>query len=207
MTTKTALQCDVVDTKALPRKVFMKTWSEISLLALCLFALNSCFGPPPEPPKAERIMYEWHDTGGPGEISVQIDLSEQIATIKRGKTEVGWTYVATGIEGRGTRPGLYRVSEMLVDKHSNKYGWVEDELGVMVNDDATPKTPLKPGERYMPAPMPYWMRLTDYGIGMHAGNIPSPGEPASHGCIRMPKDFVPLLYGVVKLGTPVKIVY
>jgi lipoprotein-anchoring transpeptidase ErfK/SrfK len=66
---------------------------------------------------------------------------------------------------------------------------------------------LKPGEKYNPAPMPYWQRLTSYGIGLHVGLIPQPGEPASHGCIRMPKDFSPLLYSVTKVGTPVKIMY
>lgn len=174
---------------------------------ICAFMSSCTLGPPPEPPKAERIMYEWHDVGGPGAISVHIDLSDQIATVKRGGQEVGWCFVATGIEGRGTRPGSYRITEMVVDKYSNKYGWIENEFGEVVNDDATPGTARKAGERYMPAPMPYWMRLTDYGIGMHVGNIPNPGDPASHGCIRMPKDFVPLLYAEVKLGTPVKIVY
>jgi lipoprotein-anchoring transpeptidase ErfK/SrfK len=42
---------------------------------------------------------------------------------------------------------------------------------------------------------------------MHIGIIPEPGKPASHGCIRMPKDFTPRLYEVTKVGTPVKIVY
>lgn len=55
--------------------------------------------------------------------------------------------------------------------------------------------------------MPYWMRLTNYGIGMHVGNIPQPGEPASHGCIRMPEEFVPVLFNKVEIGTPVKITY
>lgn len=184
-------------------------WFQYGLLSLCIPTLCSCslFGPPPAPPKAQRAMFAWYDNGGPGEVSVQIDLSDQIARVKRGGHEIGWAYVATGIEGRGTRPGSYRITEMVVDKYSNKYGWIENELGEMVNDDATPKTPLKPGERYVPAPMPYWMRLTDYGVGMHVGNIPQPGDPASHGCIRMPKDFVPTLYSMVKLGTPVKIVY
>jgi lipoprotein-anchoring transpeptidase ErfK/SrfK len=152
-------------------------------------------------------MYEWHDVGGPGAISVQIDLSDQVATIKRGGQEVGWCFVATGIEGRGTRPGNYTVTEKIVDKHSNKYGWIENELGEVVDDDASPGDRVGPGERYMPAPMPYWMRLTSYGIGMHVGKIPNPGEPASHGCIRMPQEFVPLLFEQVKLGTPVKIVF
>ena len=57
----------------------------------------------------------------------------------------------------------------------------------------------------MPAPMPYWMRLTSYGIGMHAGVIPKPGEAASHGCIRLPKDLAPRVFDVVKVGTPVTI--
>ena len=58
---------------------------------------------------------------------------------------------------------------------------------------------------YVPAPMPYWMRLTSYGIGMHGGLIPEPGKPASHGCIRMPKRFVPVLFDSVEVGTPVTI--
>lgn len=188
---------------------FSKFWYQNGLLGFCMLGLNSCvlFGPPPEPPRAQRAMFAWYGDLGQGEISVLIDLSDQIARVKRGGREIGWAYVATGIEGRGTRPGSYRITEMRVDKDSNKYGWIENELGVMVNDDATPRTPLRAGERYIAAPMPYWMRLTDYGIGMHVGKIPNPGDPASHGCIRMPKDFVPTLYSMVKLGTPVKIVY
>ncbi len=114
--------------------------------------------------------------------------------------------MATGKEGRSTSPGSYKITEKIVDKHSNRYGWIENEFGEVTNDDATPGTGLQPGERYVPAPMPYWMRLTDYGIGMHVGKIPSPGEPASHGCIRMPEEFVPTLFDNVTVGTPVKIV-
>jgi hypothetical protein len=46
-------------------------------------------------------------------------------------------------------------------------------------------------------------RLTAKGVAMHAGNLP--GYPASHGCIRLPKAFAKLLYGVTELGTPVMI--
>ncbi len=61
-------------------------------------------------------MYQWYDDGGPGEIAVEIDLSEQIATVKRGGREIGWSYVATGTEGRSTSPGSYRITEKIVDK-------------------------------------------------------------------------------------------
>ena len=178
------------------------------IAVLCTTILPSC-GPQPskEPVKAERIMFQWYDDMGGGAVSVGIDLSDQIATIRRGGREIGWCFVATGKEGKPTRPGNYRITEKIIDKHSNKYGWIENEYGEVTNADAKPSTRRKPGERYMPAPMPYWMRLTDYGIGMHVGNIPQPGEPASHGCIRMPKDFVPTLFDMVKVGTPVKITY
>jgi hypothetical protein len=53
--------------------------------------------------------------------------------------------------------------------------------------------------------MPYWMRITSWGVGMHAGDIPEPGLPASHGCIRLPRDFAGTLYGVVNIGTRVTI--
>lgn len=152
-------------------------------------------------------MFQWYGDMGPGEVSISIDLSEQIATIRRGGRDIGWCFVATGIEGRSTRPGSYRITEKIVDKHSNRYGWIENEFGEVTDDDASPGDPLEPGEVYKPAPMPYWMRLTDYGIGMHVGNIPQPGDPASHGCIRMPKEFVPTLFDKVKIGTPVKITY
>jgi lipoprotein-anchoring transpeptidase ErfK/SrfK len=53
--------------------------------------------------------------------------------------------------------------------------------------------------------MPYWMRLTGSGVGMHAGPIPNPGQPASHGCIRMPLAMAETLFQHVNVGTPVTI--
>jgi len=202
--------CEIYFTgKAGSRKqsAVIERFTRLLLPALCAFAVSSCAFPPKEPIKAERIMFQWYEDAGLGTVSLSIDLSDQIATIRRGDREIGWCFVATGLEGRSTRPGSYRITEKIVDKHSNKYGWIENEFGEVTDDDASPGDRLQPGERYMPAPMPYWMRLTHYGIGMHVGNIPRPGEPASHGCIRMPKDFVPTLFEMVKIGTPVKIGY
>ena len=161
----------------------------------------------PSPHKAEHVLYQWYDDGGPGELKVRIDLSEQQAFYTRGGRDVGWSFVATGKEGYGTPAGTYRISEKIVDKYSNRYGWIEDEWGNVTNGDATPGTRVPPGERYVPAPMPFWMRITSYGIGMHAGVIPKPGETASHGCIRLPKDFAPVLFDHVRVGTQVTIVH
>lgn len=166
--------------------------------------LGSCT-PPPPPPKANLAMYDWFDDQGPGEVALKIRLRDQMADVTRGGRPIGWSYVATGKEGHGTRPGSFRIMEKIVDKQSNRYGWTEDEFGNVVNPDAKAGEKVPAGETYVPAPMPYWMRLTSYGIGMHAGIIPQPGKPASHGCIRLPHDFAPLLYDAVKEGTPVKI--
>jgi len=151
------------------------------------------------------VLYQWYDDGGPGRVTVSISLSDQIAEFQRGGRDIGWCYVATGKEGYGTCPGNYQIMEKIVDKYSNRFGWIEDELGNVTNGDATPGTPVPKGMVYVPAPMPYWMRITGYGIGMHGGLIPEPGKPASHGCIRMPKEFVPDLFEVVEVGTPVTI--
>lgn len=174
-------------------------------IALGLAVLSSCgvggFKPVSRP--VEPVLFGWHDDGGPGKVTVRISLSDQIAEYERGGRPIGWSYVATGKEGHGTSTGTYRIMEKIEDKYSNKYGWIEDEFGNVVDGDAKVGDRVPKGMRYVPAPMPFWMRLTSYGIGMHGGLIPEPGKPASHGCIRLPKEFVPLVFDVVDVGTPV----
>jgi hypothetical protein len=55
----------------------------------------------------------------------------------------------------------------------------------------------------MPAPMPYFMEFSQC-VGMHAGYLP--GYPASHGCVRMPRDLAAEFFARVKIGTPVKVI-
>lgn len=188
----------------IPPSLITLSWLACVSLA---FLTTSCgiFSPRP-PAKARPLLYEWQDDGGPGEVSVKIDLAEQIATYERGGRAIGWSFVSSGKEGHSTSPGDYAIMEKMDLKESNRYGWLSDAAGTVTNGDATPKTPVPSGEFYHPAPMHYWMRVTSYGVGMHAGEIPRPGEAASHGCIRLPREFAPILYGVIKVGTPVKVV-
>ncbi|GAA5118495.1 L,D-transpeptidase family protein [Luteolibacter yonseiensis] len=190
--------------------------SPSSLLALSSAVLalvsSSCGvgGPAPAPLaslKPKKQLYKWYDDGGEGKVSVRISLTDQIAEFKRGDRDIGWCYVATGKEGHGTSDGSYKITEKIEDKYSNRYGWFEDEYGNVTDGDAKYNDKVPAGMVYVPAPMPYWMRLTSYGIGMHGGLIPEPGKPASHGCIRLPKEFVPLVYDVVSVGTPVVITH
>ena len=176
------------------------------VLAVVSASCGTGGNPTPSPWRAERVLYQWYDDGGPGKVSVSISLSDQVAEFRRGGRDIGWCYVATGKEGHNTCPGSYQIMEKIEDKYSNRFGWIEDESGNVTNSDATPDTPVPKGMVYVPAPMPYWMRITGYGIGMHGGLIPEPGKPASHGCIRMPKEFVQTLFDAVEVGTPVTII-
>ena len=180
--------------------------SALACLAVAIFS-SSCgvSSGPTTRQRSERTLYKWYDDGGSGKVTVRISLTDQIAEFKRGERDVGWCYVATGKEGHDTRPGSYTITEKIVDKHSGTYGWMEDGSGNVTSSDAKSSDKVPAGMVYVPAPMPYWMRLTSYGVGMHSGIIPEPGQPASHGCIRMPKDFVPTLYENVVVGTPVTI--
>jgi lipoprotein-anchoring transpeptidase ErfK/SrfK len=46
-------------------------------------------------------------------------------------------------------------------------------------------------------------RIDTYGIALHAGH--NPGQPASHGCVRLPSAFAAKLYKVTNVGTTVLI--
>ena len=184
----------------------MNNLSPVITLILAGFLVSCSMPTPPPSTPYKPALYAWHDDGGPGSVKVKINLSEQRAYYTRGGRPIGWSYVATGTAGHRTPTGRFHISEKVYDKYSNRYGWIENELGQKVDSDASPGDHVPRGCRYVAAPMPYWMRLTDYGIGMHAGPIPNPGFPASHGCIRLPRGVAPLVFDSIRLGTPVHIV-
>jgi lipoprotein-anchoring transpeptidase ErfK/SrfK len=155
-------------------------------------------------------LYVWH--GGekataPGPLRVRIDLSQQKAYVFRMDEMLAWSYVATGRSGYTTPTGTYRISEKNANKRSTRYGKIVDAKGRIIRSNATAGVHRIPaGGHFIGTRMPYWMRLTGYGIGMHAGQIPRPGAPASHGCIRMPYTLVQQLYAIAPTGTEVSIV-
>lgn len=164
-------------------------------------------GPEPVAYVPEQQLYEWNGYGMTGRTTMVIDLTTQRAEIYRGGQYAGWTSVATGKAGFDTPAGNYTIVEKVVDKHSTLYGKIVDADGNTVNPDADVRRDRPPpGGQFLHAPMPYWMRLTWSGIGMHAGPIPQPGTAASHGCIRLPDEMAEILFDITEKGTPVKIV-
>jgi len=135
---------------------------------------------------------------------ILVSISLQRAFLLNGD-DVALDYpVSTGKASHPTPAGDYTILEMIADKRSNLYGKVLDGSGNVVNSAAdSRKATIPPGGKFLGASMPYWMRLTWTGIGMHVGNVPR--YPASHACIRGQADIVPLVFSKVRVGTPVTI--
>ncbi|MBT8036935.1 MAG: L,D-transpeptidase [Verrucomicrobiae bacterium] len=138
--------------------------------------------------------------------SIRIDISDQRAYLMNG-TDLAMDYpVATGRSEFPTPTGNYRVLEKIKEeKRSSTYGKIYDAEGKLINANAdSRKDPIPEGGKYVGAAMPYWMRITWDGIGMHKGNVPR--RPASHGCIRTYYKVVPTVFAKVRVGTRVSIV-
>lgn len=180
-------------------------WS--GMIPLLALTLSSCVTTPLTTAEVdEEDLYEWEGDDMEGKVSIEISLEEQKAYITIGGEEAGWTYVATGTKRYPSPTGTFKVIEKTENKRSNRYGVIYNADGEVVNRDAkSTRDKVPAGGNFEGASMPYWMRLTNYGVGMHAGYIPNPGHPASHGCIRMPEDMAEILFEIVKLGTQVKI--
>lgn len=164
-------------------------------------------GPVPQAPQqlgvGEQVSY-WDDDGSGGSPRIVVDLRRQVAQFYRGNHLIGVAAIASGKEGRNTPPGMYKIMEKDPTHKSSKYGWIEDANKNVVNEDATPSTPVPRGCKYVAAPMPWFMRLRGDGVGMHEGYLP--GYPASHGCIRMDRGVVQKFYQNSFVGMPVQVV-
>ena len=150
----------------------------------------------------DNVSY-WDPGDAKGKPLVRINLEQQRARFYIGTTLVGVSKISSGREGFGTPSGSYKILQKNADHISNIYGVWKTLDGTIVNDDVDlRKQPVPPpGLIYEGAPMPNFMRITQGGVGMHAGYIP--GYPASHGCIRMPEKMSQIFFQNVSLGTPV----
>ena len=109
-----------------------------------------------------------------GPTQIFISINQQKLHVYSDGVHVGDTSIATGVPSLPTPLGVFSVIQKQVFHRSNIYS---------------------------NAPMPYMQRITWSGVAMHEGeNI---GHPASHGCIRMPRDFAIRLYRLTKLNTRV----
>ena len=195
--------------KRLPRLADLRRFSFCLPVTAGLFIASCATKPPPPPPPAPdapKPLYDWH-TKGRSVSHMRINIDEQKVYVFSGNDEIAWSTVATGLRSFPTPTGSFKVLEKTANKKSNLYGKTYNAAGKLVNSDAKMgRDAIPEGGKFTGATMPYYLRLTGDGVGMHAGPIPRPGSRASHGCIRMPRAFAPMLFSQVSIGTPVDIV-
>jgi hypothetical protein len=137
------------------------------------------------------------------QTQVIINLTQQTAYLLEGGQVAFVSPIASGKEGWGTPTGNFRIINKDLDHRSADFGLVVDAYGRTVNPNATPGSYVPRGCHYERAPMPYYMQFGKY-FGMHGGYLP--GYPASHGCVRMPRDLAADFFARVRIGTPVEVV-
>src|ERR1700758_572059 len=127
-----------------------------------------------EPKAADRVDKEPFGQIQKGPLQIFISINQQKLHLYSDGVHVADTSVATGVPSLPTPLGVFSVIQKQVFHRSNIYS---------------------------NAPMPFMQRITWSGVAMHEGeNI---GHPASHGCIRMPRDFAMRLYKLTRIGARV----
>jgi L,D-transpeptidase catalytic domain len=130
--------------------------------------------------QAEQLTngeFNWYpDRSTGGPIIAIVSLPDQRVYVYRDGVRIAASTCSTGKLGHRIPTGVFKILQKDKNHHSSTYN---------------------------NAPMPYMNRLTWSGIALHAGQLP--GYPASHGCVRLPKEFAELLFGVTKLGMTVVI--
>ncbi len=140
----------------------------------------------------------------PENSRVRVSLSKQRAYLMMGDQIAIDSPISSGKRSRMTPTGSFRVMEKDRDHRSNIYGNFVDASGRIVRSGVSSRIDSAPsGTRFVGAPMTWFMRLTDEGVGMHVGILP--GYPASHGCVRMPSVAAQMFYERVKVGTSVEV--
>ena len=148
----------------------------------------------------DQVPY-WDDDRVGGNPKIIVDLNAQRAYFYRGSKVVGISVVSTGREGYNTPSGEFSITEKDPTHVSSIYGDYVDRSGrVMVENVDITKDSRPRGAVFRGAPMLYFLRIHG-GVGMHAGYLP--GYPASHGCIRLPKEMAVRFFENAAIGTPV----
>jgi lipoprotein-anchoring transpeptidase ErfK/SrfK len=154
-----------------------------------------------EPGKVNSSLLERTSTQP---LSIVVSLSKQrVYLLVGGKVAVD-SPISSGRRNGWTPKGNFFVIEKDLNHYSSLYGNFVNGSGQVVRSGVSSKHDAAPsGTRFSGAPMKFFLRLTPQGVGMHAGILP--GYPASHGCIRLPKEMAEIIYSRVGLNTPVTV--
>jgi lipoprotein-anchoring transpeptidase ErfK/SrfK len=160
---------------------FARRFTIAALLSLSPIAATGAAAQPPSLSAATEVApgrFVWrNEAAAAGPVRVLVSLPLQRAFVFRGGGLVGVSSVSSGAPGYDTPTGTFPILQKDKDHKSNVY------------DDA---------------PMPYMLRLTWDGVALHAGKVT--GQPASHGCVRLPTAFARRLFEIADLGATVTVI-
>lgn len=144
-------------------------------------------------------LLKWEDDPSlPGKLLVVVDKKKQMMYIYRGTHRIAYAPISSGRSSGMTPSGYFLISSKDEDHHSY-YGAFINADGELRDGDIRRDSP-RPGERFEPAKMPYFMRVNG-AVGIHEGYLP--GHPSSHGCIRVPHLIAKNLFEIAPVGTRV----
>jgi lipoprotein-anchoring transpeptidase ErfK/SrfK len=126
--------------------------------------------------KTGQFLWKEGAEAGGHDLRVVIGLGDQLAYLYDGAELIAVSTISSGKKSTPSPTGIFSVLE---------------------------KKPMHRSRKYDNAPMPFMQRIDKWGVALHAGH--NPGEPASHGCVRLPAKFAAKLYEVTDVGTPVLI--
>jgi lipoprotein-anchoring transpeptidase ErfK/SrfK len=170
----------------------MNRLSQFCALAATLAALSGC------DTVSDLVTSNLPETHS-GRPSIVVSLREQEAYLYRGKNRTASSRISSGQEGYRTPIGRFQVIRKDEDHRSNVYGDYVDASRKVVKANVDSRRDRKPPHsHFVGAPMPYFLEFSP-GYGLHQGYLP--GEPASHGCIRMPYWKARQYYQAARIGT------
>ncbi len=126
------------------------------------------------PSKASPEREGFVDMPKDGVLQIGISIASQRVTVFRDGKRIVQGPISSGTASHPTPMGVFSVIEK--DRHHRS-------------------------NIYSNAPMPFMQRITWSGVAMHEGVLP--GYPASHGCIRLPRDFAARLWPTTRMGVRV----
>jgi ankyrin repeat protein len=124
----------------------------------------------------ETIQVLLGDAPSKEDVLIEVSLNEQRARYYRNGQLILSSEISTGRDGFATKTGEYVITDKHLEHHSTLYH---------------------------NASMPYFMRLSCQAFGLHEGYVT--GQPASHGCIRLPGEVARRLFKEAPIGTWVSI--
>jgi ankyrin repeat protein len=124
---------------------------------------------------AEAIQTLIGNAPKPSQMRIEISLGLQEAVLYKNNVPIFRTDISSGKSETPTQTGRFVVTDKKRHHVSNLYD----------------------------AKMPYFMRLSCKDFGLHEGYLP--GYPASHGCVRLPREAAQRLFRDVPIGTLVTI--